>query len=147
MELIKNYDLVIDHHPKKANVVADALIRKSSTTLAHIHIAYVPLLLDYKTLGITLPYDYHGALIANFMLRSTLIDQIKDKQMQNNDLVREVHKIMNGKLGENFMITQNGVLVIKGRMCVRNVDNPRKAIMEEAHCFAYVIYLDNTKMY
>ena len=28
MELIKDYDCVIDYHPKKANVVADALSRK-----------------------------------------------------------------------------------------------------------------------
>ena len=29
MELIKDYDCVIDYHPRKANVVADALSRKS----------------------------------------------------------------------------------------------------------------------
>ncbi|KAA3487704.1 DNA/RNA polymerases superfamily protein [Gossypium australe] len=30
LELLKNYDLVIDYHPGKTNVVADALNRKSS---------------------------------------------------------------------------------------------------------------------
>ena len=29
MELIKDYDYVIDYHPEKTNVVADALSRKS----------------------------------------------------------------------------------------------------------------------
>ena len=57
MELIKNYDLVIDYHIGKANVVADALSQKSYITLAHIRIAYVPLLLDMKTLGVSLDYD------------------------------------------------------------------------------------------
>ena len=33
MELIKDYDCVIDYHPGKANVVADALSRKSVQTL------------------------------------------------------------------------------------------------------------------
>ena len=33
MELIKDYDCVIDYHPGKANVVADALNRKSVQTL------------------------------------------------------------------------------------------------------------------
>ena len=33
MELIKDYDCVIDYHPRKANVVADALSRKSVKTL------------------------------------------------------------------------------------------------------------------
>ena len=46
LELIKYYDLVVDYHLGKANVVADALSEKSSVTLAHIRTAYVPLLLD-----------------------------------------------------------------------------------------------------
>ena len=33
MELIKYYDCMIDYHPGKANVVADALSRKSMQTL------------------------------------------------------------------------------------------------------------------
>ena len=59
LELIKDYDLVIDYHLGKANVVVDALSRKSLVTLARIHTVYVPLLLDLKTLGITLDCDYH----------------------------------------------------------------------------------------
>ena len=71
--------MVIDYYPKKANVTTNALSQKSLATLAHIYIAYVPLLLDLKTLGITLDCGYHEALVANFMVRSTLIDQIRDK--------------------------------------------------------------------
>ncbi|KAK8504636.1 hypothetical protein V6N11_013782 [Hibiscus sabdariffa] len=36
MELLKDYDLVIDYHPGKANVVADDLIRKSNFELQKI---------------------------------------------------------------------------------------------------------------
>ena len=79
LELIKDYNLVIDYHPKKANIVADALSQKSSATLAYICTAYVPLLLDLKTLRINLDCDYNGMLVANFMVRPTLIDQIRDK--------------------------------------------------------------------
>ena len=55
--MIKNYDLVIDYHPRKANVVADTLSRKFTVTLAHIRTTYVLLLLDMKTKGIILDYD------------------------------------------------------------------------------------------
>ena len=79
MDLIKDYDLIINSHPGKANVVANALSRKSSMTLAHIRTAYVPLLLDMKTLGISLDYDGYGALFASFVIKPTLVDQIKDK--------------------------------------------------------------------
>ena len=71
--------MVIDYHLGKANVVADALSRKSSITLAHICTAYVPLLLDIKTLGVSLDYDGYGALVASFMVRPTLVDQIRGK--------------------------------------------------------------------
>ena len=79
MKLIKNYDLVIDYHLRKANVIVDALSRKSSITLAHIHTAYVPLLLNLKTLGVSLDCDYNGALVESFVVRPTLFDQIKGK--------------------------------------------------------------------
>ena len=36
MELLKDYDCAILYHPGKANVVADALSRKSMISLAHI---------------------------------------------------------------------------------------------------------------
>ena len=77
LELIKDYDLVIDYHSGKPNVVTDALSQKSSVTFAHIHTVYVSLLLDMKTLGISLDYDGFGALIASFVMRPTLVDQIR----------------------------------------------------------------------
>ena len=68
MELIKDYELVIEYHPEKANMVVDALSRKSSTTLSHIRTAYVPLFLDIKALGISLDYDGYGALLVSFVV-------------------------------------------------------------------------------
>ena len=41
---------------------------------------------------------------------------------------------MNGEIGENFWITQDGVLTMKDRVCVPDIDDLRRAIMEKAHC-------------
>ena len=79
LELIKDYDLIINYHPRKANVVADALSRKSSVTLTHVRTLYVPLLLDMKTLGINLDFDRYGVLVASFVVRPTLVNQIREK--------------------------------------------------------------------
>ena len=147
LELIKDYDLIINYHPRKANVVTNALSRKSSVTLAHIRTRYVPLLLDMKTLGISLDYDGYGALLASFVVRRTLVDRIRGKQMQDEELVKEVNKIMNGEIEENFSITQEGVLTMKGRVCVPDVKDLRKLIMEEAHYSAYAMHPSSTKMY
>ena len=67
--------------------------------------------------------------------------------MQDEKLVKEVNRIMNGKVRENFSITQNVVLTMKGRVCVPNVEDLRKLIMEEALCLVYAMHLDSTKMY
>ena len=45
MELVKDYDCVIDYHPGKANVVEDALSRKSVQTLRALN-AHLSLLSD-----------------------------------------------------------------------------------------------------
>ena len=90
LELIKDYNMVIDYHLGKANVVADALSRKSSMMLAYICTAYIPLFLDIKTMGLSLDYDGYGALIASFMVRPTLFDQIRKKQMQDEELAKLV---------------------------------------------------------
>ena len=147
LKLIKDYELIIEYHPGKANVVADALSRKSSTILAHICTTYVPLLMNMRALGINLDYDGHGALLTKFVVRPSLVEQIRGKQMQDEKLVKEVQKIMNGKISENFSITQDGVLTMRGRACVSGVDDLRKLIMEKAHCPAYAMHPRSTKKY
>ena len=139
--------MVIKYHLGKVNVVADALSQKSSATLVHIRTAYVPLLMDIKTLRLNLDYDGYRALLASFVVRPSLMNQIRRKQIQDEKLVKEIHKIMNGEIGENFSITHDGVLTLRGRLCVLDVDDLRKLIKEEAHYSAYVVHPKSTKMY
>ena len=54
---------------------------------------------------------------------------------------------MNEEASEGFNITQDGMLTLRGRICVPDVDDLRKLIMEEAHCSAYAMHLRSTKMY
>ena len=54
---------------------------------------------------------------------------------------------MNSEIEENFSISQDGMLTMKGRVCVLDVENLKKLIMKEAHCSAYAIHSGSTKMY
>ena len=67
--------------------------------------------------------------------------------MQDERLVKEVQKIMNGEVSEDFSITQDGMLILRDRACVPDVNDLRKMIMEEAHCSAYAMHPESTKMY
>ena len=67
--------------------------------------------------------------------------------MQDNEFVKKVHKIMNGDIIENFWIIQDVVLTMKGKVCVLDVDDLRRFIMEEAYFLAYAMHLGSTKIY
>ena len=66
------------------NVIADALSRKSSSSIAHLRGTYRPLVIELRFLGVELEVDNCRALIANFLVRPTLIDTVH--QMQDHDL-------------------------------------------------------------
>ena len=48
---------------------------------------------------------------------------------------------------QDFMIDSESTLRLGTRLCVPNVDELKKEIMEEAHFYAYSIHLGSTKMY
>ena len=76
------------------------------------------LLIDMKALRINLDYDDSGALLANFVVRPSLVDQIRVSQMQDEKLVAEVQKILNEGVNENFSITEDGMLTLRaGHVC------------------------------
>ena len=62
MELIKDYDCVIDYHPEKANVVADALSRKTVQTL--------------RALNANFSLSDDGAVVAEFVARPNLLNLV-----------------------------------------------------------------------
>ncbi|KAH9751681.1 Endonuclease [Citrus sinensis] len=96
IKLIKDYDCTIDYHPGKTNVVADALSRKSSSSIAHLRVKYMPLLIELRSLGIELNADNCGALIAKFRVRPTLIDKVHQMQAQDPQLMKLKKDVQKG---------------------------------------------------
>ena len=83
MELIKDYDCVIDYHPGKANVVADALSRKSVQTL--------------RALNAHLSLSNEGRLIAELIEKSNLINRVLDAQKSDEKISAIVSQNREGK--------------------------------------------------
>ena len=88
MELIKDYDCTIEYHPGKANVVADALSRKVSGSLAYIQTIRLPLMVELRDLGVDLSMDYSGTLLASFQVRPLLVDRIREAQFVDPQLMK-----------------------------------------------------------
>ena len=117
MELLKDYDLVIDYHPGKANVVADALSRKLPISLAFARSFYLPQLLELRELGVKFVVEANGILLAHLSARSLLVEQTQEEQKMDEELLREMHKLENGE-DSSFRIRADGTLEFQSRLCV-----------------------------
>ena len=132
MELIKDYDCVIDYHSGKANVVADALSRKSIQML--------------RALNAHLSLSDDGTVVAELIARPSLLNQVLEAQRKEEKIVAIINQIINGKETE-FTVNENGVLYYKDRVCVPDYNDLRKFILEEAHSGSFAIHPGSTKMY
>ncbi|KAL0307680.1 UNVERIFIED_CONTAM: hypothetical protein Sangu_3015900 [Sesamum angustifolium] len=88
IELLKDYDCTIDFHPRKANVVADALSRKSSNTLASLGSHNQTLLLEMRSMNTKLEVDQVAGLLAALQLKPNFVDHIKEAQTRDPFLLR-----------------------------------------------------------
>lgn len=88
MKLIKDYDYTISYHPRKASVVADALSRKASSSLACLNVGRTAVLHELKDLNAELQVKNLNVLFAHLKVHPTLVDQIKRTQMKDLSLVK-----------------------------------------------------------
>ena len=110
LELFKDYDCIIDYHPDKANVVADALRRKTVAALSLQHS-------DWR-----LAED--GALLAQLKAQPVLKQMIIDAQKKDEELKKKVQLVrVNDKT--DFSVREDGSLYFQNRLCVL-VDNELK---------------------
>ena len=86
--MIKDYDCTIEYHPRKSNIVADALSRRPESSLSHMRTGYLPLLVDLRALGVILEVEDSEALLATFHVRPLLKDQILAGQSQDPQIIK-----------------------------------------------------------
>ena len=146
MELLKDYDCTIDYHPGKANVVVDALSRKSTSSLAYMQTIQLPFMVELRELGVELRMHASGALFASFQLRLILVDRILEAQLEDPYLMSMRKKVEEGEQLD-FCIRDDEALVIGSRLCVPATEELKRQILEEAHSSAYAMHPGSTKMY
>ena len=95
LELLKDYDCSILYHPGKANVVADALSRKSAGSLAHISTERKPIIKELHDLidqGLQWKVT-KKCLIAQFRVRSVYLDRVKAAQRRDHQLQKIMYEV------------------------------------------------------
>nr|GEW29874.1 putative reverse transcriptase domain-containing protein [Tanacetum cinerariifolium] len=84
LELLKDYDPNIQYHPGKANVVADALSRKSGMVVG-IKVEE-EIIRDLQRLGIELYVSRQQGYWASLRIEPDLISQIKEAQKEDSEI-------------------------------------------------------------
>ena len=143
LELIKDYDLSIQYHPGKANVVADALRRKTNTLNVMLKERQPALYEELENFGLEL---VESGFLDNLKVKLTLVEDIKEAQKGHKSIEGIKKKIQEGKAPES-LVDEQGVVWFGKRLCVPNKAELKDLILEEAHDTPYSIHPGGTKMY
>ncbi|GAU45290.1 hypothetical protein TSUD_327480 [Trifolium subterraneum] len=115
LEFLKDYDFELSYHPGKANVVADALSRKS------LH-------------------------MSSLMLTNPFLEKVRECQKEDEKLMKKVALVIEGQEND-FKMDKNGVVRFRGRVCVPDVPELKRMILDEGHKSGLSIHPGLVKMY
>jgi hypothetical protein len=137
--LIKDYDCEINYHPSKANVVADALTRKSTVELAALGISQPQLIKELTGMGLEVVGEGIPVHLANLMVQSELLARIKAAQLKDPECAKIKQLFAKGKAKE-FCLKEDGLLTHFKQVCVPGIRELWKEIMSKAHHSPYTVH-------
>jgi hypothetical protein len=120
LELIKDYDYKINYHPGKANMVADALSRKSTVELTALGIFQPRLIKELTGMGLEVVGEGVPIHLANMMVQLELLARIKATQLEDPECAKIKQLLVEGKAME-FCLKDDGLLThFQASVCTRN---------------------------
>jgi hypothetical protein len=143
LELIKDYDLGINYHPGKANVVANALSRRSQVSQLVVDSMPFELCEEFDKLNLRVIANTEAM---EMKVGSSLLLEIRRGQVEDEKVKQIKHNIKEEK-SPGFLEDDEGVLWYKGRICVPNVKELKEKILCEEHESAYSIHPGGNKIY
>lgn len=144
LELVKDYNCVINYHPGKADVVADTLSSKSSS-IAHLNVQG-QILRDLQNMQIDIVPKGTDIRFSTIMVRPTLAERIKVDQTSDDELQKlRQRDVERGNM--NFESNIHDIWMYQDRMYVPRQGNLRQDILVDAHATPYSIHPEGTKMY
>jgi hypothetical protein len=143
LELIKDYDLGINYHPGKANVVADALSRRSHVSQLVVGSMPSELCEEFNKLTLRIVANTEAM---EMEVGSNLLQGIRKGQVED-EKIQEIKRNIKEEKSPSFSKDEKCVLWYKGRICVPNVKELKDKILCEAHESTYSIHPGGNKMY
>jgi hypothetical protein len=143
LELIKDYVLGINYHPGKANVVADALSRRSHLNMLATRELLPEFYIEFEKLNLGWVPNTE---VVEMEVEATLEQDIRKGQLEDAK-IQEIKEQIKEDKALGFSIDDQETLRYKKCICVPELKEIRESILYEAHDSAYSIHPGSTKMY
>jgi hypothetical protein len=137
--LIKDYDLGINYHPGKANIIADALSQKKYCNATFARRMQPELQRETEYLNLAMVNDTTVAMEVESILEA----EIQDGQLEDPKL-KEIWLLIRDNKTSDFLEDNQGTLWLGKRICVPNRKHIKELILREAHAS---IHPGSIKMY
>jgi hypothetical protein len=124
LELINDYDLGINDHPGKANVVADALSRKKYCNTTFVKRIRPELHKEIKYLNLAI---VNNTIVA-MEVEPTLEAKIRKGQLEDAKL-KEIRQLIKDNKTNAFLEDSRGTIWLEKRICVPNLRHLKELIL------------------
>ncbi|KAK2417415.1 putative mitochondrial protein [Trifolium repens] len=145
METLKDFDFTLEYHPGKANVVADALSRKSVSVCSAQMASQQELLREFRDLHLEVEFALGNMRLGMITISSGLLEDIAN--CQDDKFLMEKRALIVRGTNRDFKVGSDNILRCQGRVCVPDAMNLRNIILGEAHKSKLSIHPGATKMY
>ena len=146
MEFLEDYEFTLHYHPGKANVVADALSRKSRGTLSSIASQEWRMLETMGQFGLQYREQAQGSL-GSLISTPSLLSRVIEYQGQDAEIVSIRDRVQSGIGDEGWTVHADGSLWYRGHVVVPQLTDLREEILREFHCSQFAVHQGGTKMY
>jgi hypothetical protein len=143
LELIKDYDLGINYHHRKANVVADALSRRSHVSQLMVDRIPFELCKEFDKLNLSIIANTEAI---EMEVGSSLLQEIRKGQLDDVK-IQEIKRNIKEEKSPSFLEDDEGMLWHKGMTYVPNIKELKDKILRVAHKSDYSIHPRGNKMY
>ena len=145
MEFLKDYDFHLQYHPGKANVVADALSRKT-LHISNLMVKEMQLMQEFSNLNLGVQMKEKSIVLEMLQVTNEFFELIKERQAEDEELQKHLERVTED--GEpDFKKGDDGIVRFRNRVCIPMDFEVRRMVLEEAHKTKLSLHPGTTKMY
>ncbi|XP_073317624.1 uncharacterized protein [Primulina huaijiensis] len=143
LELVNDYNCDISYHPDKANIVSDALSRKTAV-IAQLTVQR-PLQEEIQRFELAVYARSETPNLYTMTVQSTLRDRIHEGQFSDEQLQK--WRLRDESKDRKLYSEEDDIVRYRDRLWVPSGDSLSEVIIKEAHSTPYSFHPGSTKMY